>query len=102
MGNVIPPCHCFYSIDAQLKALIDRTVAQWLKIRDKKFYYIMTAAGDTPTVMDCTLECRRALAACLKGSSEGGVICGKGVHESGAIKDKPAMQEAYELGKSVG
>ena len=42
----------FYSIDAQMKALIDRTVAQWLKIRDKTFYYIMTAAEDSSWVMD--------------------------------------------------
>lgn len=91
----------FYSIDAQMKALIDRTVAQWLKIRDKKFYYIMSSAEDTATVMNCTLECLRGLAACLKGSVEGGVICGKGGYEPGAIKDKPVMQEAYEMGKAI-
>lgn len=91
----------FYAIDAQLKAVIDRTVAQWLKIRDKTFYYIMTAAADTPTVMDCTLACMRGLAACLQGSWEGGVICGKGVYEVGAIKDKPQMAEAHAMGKGV-
>ena len=91
----------FYSIDAQMKALIDRTVAQWLKIRDKTFYYIMTAAEDSGWVMDCTLECLRGLAKCLKGSKEGSVIYGKGVYEAGAIKDKPIMREAYEMGKTV-
>ena len=34
----------FYSIDAQLKALIDRTVARWLDVKNKEFYYIVTAA----------------------------------------------------------
>lgn len=91
----------FYAIDAQLKAMIDRTVAQWLKIQDKTFYYIMTAAENTPTVMDCTLACMRGLAACLKGSREGGVIMGKGVYEAGSIKDKPQMAEAYAMGKTV-
>ena len=91
----------FYSIDAQMKALIDRTVAQWLKICDKKFYYIMTSAEDSDWVMNCTLECMRGLAKCLKGSREGGVIYGKGVYEAGAIRDKPAMKEAYEMGKTV-
>ncbi len=91
----------FYAIDAQLKAVIDRTVAQWLKIRDKTFYYIMTAAEDTPTVMDCTLACMRGLAACLQGSREGGIIYGKGVYEAGAIKGKPQMAEAYAMGKAV-
>ena len=91
----------FYSIDAQMKALIDRTVAQWLKIRDKTFYYSMTAAEDSDWVMDCTLECMRGLAKCLEGSIEGGIIYGKGVYEAGAIKNKPVMNEAYELGKTI-
>ena len=29
----------FYSIDAQLKAVIDRTVARWLEVKNKDFYY---------------------------------------------------------------
>lgn len=91
----------FYSVDAQMKALIDRTVAQWLKIRDKTFYYIMTSAEDSDWVMDCTLECLRGLAKCLKGSREGGVIYGKGVYAPGEIQGKDAMREAYEMGKSV-
>lgn len=91
----------FYAVDAQMKALIDRTVAQWLKIRDKTFYYIMSSAEDTDTVMDCTLECMRGLARCLKGSKEGGVIYGKGVYEPGAIKGHPAMAEAYAMGRAV-
>lgn len=36
----------FYSIDAQLKALIDRTVARWLEVKNKEFYYIVNE-GDT-------------------------------------------------------
>ncbi len=91
----------FYSISAQLKALIDRTVARWLEIKDKEFYYIMTAAEDSDTVMNCTLECFRGLAACLEGSVEKGVIYGKGVYERGEILNTPYMQEAYEMGKTV-
>ncbi len=91
----------FYSIDAQMKALIDRVVAQWLVIKNKEFYYIMTAAEDGDTVMDCTLECFRGLAKCLKGSVERGIIYGKGVYNAGEIKDKPCMREAYEMGRRV-
>ncbi len=92
----------FYSIDAQLKAVIDRSVARWLEIKNKEFYYIMTAAEDTATVMDCTLECFRGFAACLEGSVEKGVIYGKGVYEKGEISTHPELlQQAYEMGKSV-
>ena len=91
----------FYSVDAQMKALIDRTVAQWLTIKNKEFYYIMTSAEESDTVMDCTLECLRGLAKCLKGSVERGVIYGKGVYAAGEIESRPAMQEAYEMGRRV-
>ena len=91
----------FYSIDAQMKAVIDRSVARWTNIPNKEFYYIMTAAEDSDTVMDCTLECFRGFAACLDGAQEKGVIYGKGVYEAGAIKGLPAMREAYEMGKRV-
>ncbi|MBR5554643.1 flavodoxin family protein [bacterium] len=92
----------FYSISAQLKAVIDRTVARWLEFRDKEFYYIMTAAEDEATTMDCTLECFRGLAACLEGSKEMGVICAKGVYNRGEIDDTKFIQLAYKMGKSVG
>ena len=91
----------FYSVDAQMKALIDRTVAQWLIIKNKEFYYIMTAAEESDTVMDCTLECFRGLARCLEGSIERGVIYGKGVYGAGEIESKPAMREAYDMGRKV-
>ncbi len=91
----------FYSIDAQMKTVIDRTVAQWTQIKNKEFYYIMTAAENSRHAMDCTLECFRGLAACLSGSREMGVIYGTGVYEAGAVKDTPAMKEAFEAGKSI-
>ena len=91
----------FYSIDAQLKALIDRCVAQWTKIKNKEFYYIMTAAEDSETVMDCTLECFRGFAKCLDGSVEKGVIYAKGFYKAGEVKDSSKMLEAYEMGKNI-
>lgn len=91
----------FYSIDAQMKALIDRCVAQWTKIKNKEFYYIMTAAENSNTVMDCTLECFRGFAECLQGSVEKGVIYGKGFYNAGEVKNSPVMLEAYNMGKNI-
>lgn len=91
----------FYSIDAQMKAVIDRCVARWTNIPDKEFFYIMTAAEDSETVMDCTLECFRGFAACLDGAKEMGVIEAKGVYEAGAVQSTGYMQQAYEMGKRV-
>lgn len=91
----------FYSIDAQMKMVIDRSVARWTNIPNKEFYYIMTAAETSDVVMDCTLECFRGFALCLSGSEEKGVIYGKGVYEAGAIKDTSYMRQAYDMGKEL-
>lgn len=91
----------FYSIDAQLKAVIDRTVARWLEVHDKEFYYIATMADEDTASADTTIACFRGYADCVKGAKEMGVICGAGVYEKGEIKGTPAMQKAYEMGKSV-
>ena len=29
----------FYSVDAQIKTVLDRTLARWTEIKDKEFYY---------------------------------------------------------------
>ena len=68
----------FYSINAQMKAVIDRCVRSWERIHNKEFYYIMTAAEDAKHTMDTTLACFRGFADCLEGSQEKGVIYGKG------------------------
>lgn len=91
----------FYSVDAQLKAVIDRTVARWLEVKNKEFYYIMTAADGTKSAMDTTLACFRGYADCVEGAKERGVIYGVGVYEKGKVKGTPAMQKAYEMGLSV-
>ncbi len=91
----------FYSIDAQLKAVFDRTVAKWTQIKDKEFYYIMTAAEDSENVMNCTLECLRGLTACFEGSKEKGIIEAKGVYEKGEVKNTKYVKQAFEMGKNV-
>ena len=91
----------FYSIDAQLKALIDRTVCCWTEVKDKEFYYIMTAADSGIESMETTLACFRGYADCVEGAKEMGIIYGTGVYEKGEIKDKKAMLEAYEMCKGV-
>ena len=54
----------FYAISAQLKAVIDRTVARWLEVKDKELYYITTMSISFPMVscLDCALGLRSAFA----------------------------------------
>lgn len=91
----------FYSIDAQLKALIDRTVARWLEVKNKEFYYIVTAADGEREAAETTIACFRGYADCVEGAKEMGIIYGMGAYEKGEIKEMPAMKEAYCMGKEV-
>ena len=91
----------FYSIDAQLKAVIDRTVARWLEVKNKEFYYIVTMADEAHSSADTTLACFRGYADCVEGAVEKGVIIGSGVYEPGKVKNTLAMKQAYEMGKNV-
>lgn len=91
----------FYSIDAQLKAVIDRSVARWLEVKNKEFYYIATMADEGRASADTTLACFRGYADCVEGAIERGVIIGDGVYEAGKVKNTPAMRKAYEMGLGV-
>lgn len=91
----------FYSVDAQLKAVIDRSVCRWTEVKNKEMYYIMTAADEEKTSMETTLACFRGYADCVEGAVEKGVIYGTGVYEAGEVKEKAVMQEAYQMGKNI-
>ncbi len=91
----------FYSIDAQLKAVIDRTVCRWTEVKNKEFYYIVTAADGERSAAETTLACFRGYADCVEGAQEKGVLYGVGVYESGEIRHTAAFRDAYEMGKQV-
>ena len=91
----------FYSIDAQLKTLIDRTVARWTEVSNKEFYYIATSADEEQAAQERTIECFRGYADCVEGAVEKGIVYATGVYEKGEIKDTPFMKQAYEMGLSI-
>lgn len=91
----------FYSINAQLKAVIDRSVCRWTEVKNKEMYYIMTAADVEKESMDTTLACFRGYADCVNGAKEKGIIYATGVYHSGEIKATKHIQEAYEMGKGI-
>lgn len=91
----------FYSIDAQLKTLIDRTVARYTEINNKEFYFIIAAADNDKSKLERTIECFRGFTDCLEGANEKGVIYGTGAWRKGDIEGSQAMKEAYNMGKNV-
>lgn len=91
----------FYTMSAQMKTLIDRTCARYLEIKDKEFYFIISAAETSIPMMERTIEGFRGFLDCLEGPKERGVIYGVGAWKVGEINDKTSMSEAYEIGKKV-
>ena len=91
----------FYSISAQLKTVIDRTVARWKEVQNKEMYYIIVCGEKNTDTCNSTLECLRAYAKCIEGSCERGVIYGLGVYDKGQIKNTKVLIEAYNMGKNV-
>jgi len=91
----------FYTMNAQMKTLIDRTCSSYTEISDKEFYFIITAADSNKLAMERTIEGFRAFTSCLSGTQEKGIIYGTGAWNIGEIKGKPSMKQAYEMGKLV-
>jgi multimeric flavodoxin WrbA len=91
----------FYSMCAQMKTVIDRTVARYTEITNKDFYFIATAAVTSKAALERTIEGFRGFTSCLPGAKEKGIVYGTGAWEIGDILTRPAMKQAYEMGKAL-
>ena len=92
----------FYTMDAQMKTLIDRTVPRYTEIQNKDFYFIVAVADTERKMMERTIEGFRGFTQdCLTGAREKGIIYGTGAWQAGEIKGTPAVKQAYEMGRNV-
>ena len=92
----------FYTMDAQMKTLIDRTVPRYTEIQNKDFYFIVAAADTERKMMERPIEGFRGFTQdCLTGAREKGIIYGTGAWQAGEIKGTPAVKQAYEMGRNV-
>ena len=79
----------------------DEELARWTELRDKEFYYILTAGEDEEAIMQRSLECFRGFADCFRGSTEKGAILAHGLYEKNDAKGSPFEAQAYEMGKGI-
>jgi multimeric flavodoxin WrbA len=91
----------FYTMCGQMKTMIDRTCSRYTEIKDKDFYFILTAADPSKPAMERTVEEFRGFTFCLDGPVEKGIIYGTGAWNKGEIIGNLAMEEAFKTGKSV-
>lgn len=91
----------FYAMNGQLKTFIDRSVPRYTEITNKEFYFILTAADTDAQNLQGAVETLRGFTRdCLEGAQEKGVIYGVGAWQRGEIKNTPAFEEAYQMGKN--
>lgn len=91
----------FYTMNAQMKTLIDRCCPLYMTMKDKTFYFIMSAADKEKNTTKYTMNTFQGFLDCLDNPKIAGTISGLGATDVGDIKDHPAMQEAYEMGKNI-
>lgn len=91
----------FYSMSAQLKAVLDRTYAFYQQLAGKTFYYVITCAAPDESLTETMKDSLYGFVRCVPDAKLGGMVLGTGVNEPGAVKETAAMQEAYEMGKAL-
>lgn len=91
----------FYTFNAQMKELMDRTIAIHEKWSNKTVYMISSGQAPEEKYMTTMIDCFRKYVGCFKDMKEGGILFGYGTSDVGDIKDNPALEQAYEMGKNI-
>ncbi len=91
----------FYTMSAQMKMFIDRTVPRYTEISGKEFYFIATAADGNKKALERTIDGFRGFTDCLEGVQEKGVLLAPGVWKKGEVSGSAAMEEAFAMGRQA-
>lgn len=91
----------FYTMTGQLKTFIDRNCFFYTLLKEKDFYFIMTAADNSKSAMDRVMEEFRGYLTCLDDVKEKDVIYGISAWNKGDIINSPSMKDAYEMGSRI-
>lgn len=92
----------FYEMSGQMKTMLDRSNPLFpadYAFRD--IYLLATAAEDEESAIDGAIKGLTGWIDCFAKTSLKGVVRSIGVTDVGDIAGKPALREAYELGKAI-
>lgn len=92
----------YYEMCGQMKTMLDR--ANPLYNSDymfRKVYLLATAADDGESTADGAVKGISGWIACFPKSRLAGVVFGGGAVGIGGVEGNPALNQAYEMGKSV-
>jgi Multimeric flavodoxin WrbA len=93
----------FYTWNAQMKTVIDRTIALELVLTNKTFYMISTGQAPEEQYMTTMIDSFHKYISCFRagGNQEGGYVFGYGTNKPGDVVGTPAMEQAYLMGRKV-
>lgn len=91
----------YYSVCGQMKVFLDRMNPLYDKMKDKDFYYMVTAQDDNRKQLDRAFDVFDGFADCFENIRRCGRVYGGGADKKGEVKDLSAFNEAYEMGKSI-
>lgn len=92
----------YYGMSGQLKTLLDRCNPLFSSSYTfREIYLLAAAAEDEKDTVTGAVTGIRGWVDCFEDAHFSGMIFAGGVNESGAIQSHPAVEKAYELGKSV-
>ncbi len=93
----------YYTWSSQMKTVLDRFYAKSPHLQNKTFYLVSACHAGEEKYTETMLDTFRKFHCCFRagGNGEGGYVFGLGAGDPGDVKDSPAMQKAYEMGKAV-
>ena len=93
----------FYTWNAILKRLIDRTIAVEAKLTNKTLFLISAGQAPAEEYMSTMINSFRNYIGCFRGegNKEGGYVFGYGTDKPGDVVGTEAMKQAYEMGKTI-
>lgn len=89
----------YFTVAAQLKAVLDRCVQFWPEPKGKPYYLVATMAEAAH--FDGTVAAIKGFVECFDDATLAGTVLADGVYEQGAVKSTKFMQDAYALGKAI-
>ncbi len=92
----------YYEMSGQMKTMLDRANSLYGSDYAFRDIYLLSAAAEEGAGVDSrALSGLEGWIACFERARLSGTVFAGGVNEEGEIKDHPALQEAYEMGKMV-
>ena len=85
----------------EVAAIQDRCLPRYQEIRDKDFYYIVTAAEPQHSAADETISGLRGYLRCLPGATKKGIIYGTGTWDKGDVYRHPSFARTRRSPRSA-